>query len=131
MPVHATNYISGLRVRRARLFKRAGLTALAIVLSALSLLFVWQSLRVITIGYEIEALKKVRTELVKTNKTLRIEAATLTSPDRIDGIARRDISMKTPSDSQIVTVKRVDRGRGRGGADPRQVKRPGPPPGES
>ena len=128
---HATNYISGIRERRKRLARRAGFVLLACIVSAMSFLYVWQSLRVITTGYEIEALKKEKIDLIKTNKALRIEAATLTSPDRIDTIARRDISMKTPSDYQIVTVKRVDRGKGGAEAGPRQASRPGTPPGES
>ena len=128
---HATNYISGIKLRRMKLLKRAGLTGMALAVAALSFLYVWQSLQVITTGYDIEALKKEKECLVKTNKALNIEVATLTSPDRIDSIARLDISMKTPADSQIVMVKRVDRGKGGDGSAARQVRRPGTPPGES
>jgi len=128
---HATNYISGIKARRKRLFRKAAFLILVGAVSALSFLYVWQSLRVITTGYEIEALKKEKEDLLKTNKALKIEAATLTSPDRIDSIARCDISMKTPGDLQIVTVKRMDRGKGGANAGPRQVRRPGSGPGES
>jgi len=131
MGVHASNYISGGRLRRMRLIRKSGVYALAFMLAAFSLVYVWQRLQVVTMGYEIETLKKQKDEAVKENKALKIEAATLTSPDRIDAIARNDISMKTPADSQIVMVKRVARGKGKGPDSSRQARRPDPAHGES
>jgi cell division protein FtsL len=109
--------------------KKAGIIGLVLVLSAFGFVFVWQRVQVIKTGYEIEALKKERDALRTTNKSLLIETATLTSPERVEAIARKNIGMRQPQDEQLVMVKRVDRGNGPAPAGPqRQVKRPGSGP---
>ena len=41
---------------------------------------------------------------------ISIEAASLTAPDRVEAIASSEIGMKTPRDTQIILVKRVNKG---------------------
>ena len=107
---HSSSHLSSLRLRKRRLFKKAG-TYSIILLSAVFLLFyVWQRVQVISVGYQIEALKKEKDSLSRTNRSLTIEAASLTSPDRVEAIASSEIGMRTPGDTQIILVKRVNRG---------------------
>jgi len=131
MQDHSTSHISGLRIRKARIIKKAGTFTLVFCLSVFALVYVWQRVQVIKLGYEIETLKKQKDELIKTNKGLLIEAATLTSPDRIEAIAVKDIGMKTPAEDQILMVKRVDRGPGAKADDTKHVERAKPGPGKS
>jgi len=107
---HTSNYISGLRIRKLRLLKKAGAFGLVFLVSAFAFLYVWQRVQVIKAGYEVEALKKQKDELARTNKALQIEVATLASPDRIEAIAAGQMGMKTPDESQVLLVKRMVRG---------------------
>jgi cell division protein FtsL len=129
---HSSSHLSSIRLKKRRLIKKAGIIGFVLFLSAFGFVFVWQRVQVIKTGYEIEALKKERDALATTNKSLLIETATLTSPERVETIAKKDIGMRQPVDDQLVMVKRVDRGAGRVPAEPqRQVKRPGTGPGKT
>jgi cell division protein FtsL len=108
----SSSHLSNLRQKRSRLFRKAGVAALVCSIACMMLLIVWQSVQVRKVGYEIEALKKEKAEYARVNKNLQIETATLTSPDRIESLARDEIGMTVPVDKQIVLVKRVARGSG-------------------
>lgn len=131
MTDHSTARLSGLRLRKARLIRKAGTFLLVLFLSAFALVYVWQRVQVIRLGYEIEGLKRQKEDLVKTNRGLQIEAATLTSPDRIETIAARDMGMKTPAENQIVMVRRVGGGPGARADGVRHAERSKPAPGRS
>jgi len=78
----------------------------------------WQHYRWIQYGYRIEEAQKKKEQLVEASKQLRLERATLRSPQRIDAIARRDLGMVVPSPGQLVTLN----------ADaPLTIPRPQPP----
>lgn len=131
MSIYTSNYISGLRFRKLRFLRRAGAYTFGLVLCAFAVVYVWQSVNVIRLGYDVEGLKKEKTRLVKMNDMLKIEVATLTSPERIERIATARLGMKTPEDSQVVLVKRVDRVAGTPADSSRHVKKAGTSPGRS
>lgn len=131
MSIYTSNYISGLRFKKLRLLRRAGAYTFGLVVCAFAVVYVWQSVNVIRLGYEVEDLKKEKARLVKMNDMLKIEVATLTSPDRIERIATARLGMKTPADSQVVLVKRMDKGPGAEPDSGRHVKKAGAAPGRS
>lgn len=104
--------ISARRLKKARILKKSGVLAVVALFCAMSIVCVWVRVQVITIGYEIEGIKKDREEVAGVNKALLIERASLTSPDRIDDIARNTIGMRPADDSQMVVVKVVSPGSG-------------------
>jgi cell division protein FtsL len=128
---HSTSRLSTIRLRKLRLVKKAGSFFLIFVLSAFALVYVWERVQVISEGYEIEKLKKDKDALVKENKGLQIEAATLTSPDRIEAIAGKNIGMKQAGSEQLILVKRVGKGRGPTADRTRHADRPATSPGKS
>jgi|GEM_PF-825870 len=129
---HSSSRISSLRIRKGRLMRKTASWGLVFLISAFGIFFVWQRVQVIKLGYEVESLKKERDALTRTNKGLLIEASTLTSPDRIEGLASSNIGMHSPSDSQVVLVKRIKRVIGARPPDgSRQVRAPAPGPGRS
>lgn len=73
------------------------------------LLYVWQRVNVIEMGYRIEALEKERKELLQKNKALLIEAASLGSPRRIEEIAISQLGMVRPSPGQMVFIRETKR----------------------
>ncbi|MBI5190105.1 MAG: cell division protein FtsL [Nitrospirae bacterium] len=112
--------ISAGRLRKARIFRKTGAFGVLVVLVVTAIACVWMANQVITIGYEIEGLKKDKDALASVNRALLIERASLTSPDRIDDIARNSIGMRPADDSQMVVVRVVGKGKG---ASPDPAKR--------
>jgi len=63
--------------------------------------------QIVRLGYQLDALEKERQELERTNRSLRIEASSLSSPGRIEEIAVKRIGLIRPSKDNIVIVKRT------------------------
>ena len=78
-------------------------TALSAVFLLGLLAYAWQHYRWIQYGYRIEEAQKKREQLAETGRRLRLERASLRSPQRIDAIARRDLGMVVPVPGQLVT----------------------------
>src|SRR3954471_23787663 len=56
---------------------------------ALLMVYALQHFSSIEYGYKIEAQKKMREELIESNRALKLEEASLRDPERIDVLARR------------------------------------------
>jgi len=77
-----------------------------VALSCLFLLvmtYTWQHFKAIEYGYKIEFMKSERNGLSELNRTLRLEEASLRSPDRIDWLARQ-FGMQPPQAGQIIRM---------------------------
>jgi cell division protein FtsL len=78
------------------------------VLAAMFLLglfaYAWQHYQWIQYGYRIEEAQKKKEQLAEAGRQLRLERASLRSPQRIDKIARRDLGMVAPAPGQLVTL---------------------------
>jgi len=77
-----------------------------IALSCLFLLvmtYTWQHFRAIEYGYKVESLKSQRDGLLEMNHALRLEEASLRSPERIDRLAR-EYGMQPPQAGQIIRM---------------------------
>ena len=82
-----------------------------IIVTALASMFLfglfaygWQQLQWIQYGYRIEEAQKKREQLAEIGRQLRLERASLRTPQRIDTIARRDLGMIIPVPGQLVTL---------------------------
>jgi cell division protein FtsL len=60
----------------------------------------------VRLGYQIETLEREKQELERENRSLLIEASSLTSPARIEEIAVKRLGMVRPAKENIVAVKR-------------------------
>jgi cell division protein FtsL len=78
-------------------------TVLASVFLLGLFVYAWQHYQWIQYGYRIEEAQKKKEQLAEAGRQLRLERATLRSPQRIDAIARRDLGMVVPSPGQLVT----------------------------
>src|SRR5213078_278327 len=81
-----------------------------IVVTALAAMFLfglfaygWQHYQFIQYGYRIQEAQKKKEQLTEMRQQLRLERASLSSPQRIDAIARRDLGMVVPEKGQLVT----------------------------
>jgi cell division protein FtsL len=83
-----------------------------IVVTALAAIFLfglfaygWQHYQWIQYGYRIEEAQKKKEQLAETGRQLRLERASLSNPQRIDSIARKQLGMVVPAPGQLVTFK--------------------------
>ena len=75
-------------------------------LFVLALLFYgWQQYRWIDLGYQIEAAKEKKEELLEHQKRLVLELGSQARDARIDLIARKELGMVVAAPGQIVTMQ--------------------------
>jgi len=79
-------------------------TGAVCALFLLVMVYAWQHFAAIEYGYQIEALKAQRDSYVELNRALRLEQASLRSPERIDILARR-LGLDSPQAGQLVRVE--------------------------
>ena len=91
---------------RARELRRLLIYGAAIVVPLL--VYVWQRVEFLQVSYRVEALKKERQELQERNKQLTVERSFLTSPDRIEHLARTQLGLIDPPPSDVRRVQVID-----------------------
>ncbi len=79
---------------------------MALLIIAGLLLYVGGKVMIMRLGYQIDALEREKQEMERENRSLRIEASSLTSPERIEELATKRLGMIRPSEDHIVIVKR-------------------------
>jgi cell division protein FtsL len=90
-----------------RITLRGGLKDFALVLLSMvvlgSAVFITVQRRVafIDVGYEISKLERTESELLRLQHEMEIEKAMLTSPERIEKVARDRFGLKEPEPGQI------------------------------
>lgn len=79
---------------------------IAIVLvSLLSLLFVWSRIHAINLEYNISSLERdIRTQQQQI-KELRLETAYLSRDERIESLARQHLGLRMPAPGQIIRIE--------------------------
>jgi cell division protein FtsL len=93
--------INGFTLRRPNLLPVLGFIALVL---GVSLFFVWSRVQVTGLEYEISKLgSSLRGSRQETSK-LRLEAASLSNPERIERVARKELNLRLPSAEQVITV---------------------------
>ena len=94
------------RVRRAELIRLAAPYLIALGVVAFSLfLFLWTRVSVTTLNYEIVRLKEEERTLARTNRELKIELDTVTSPANLERMGREKFSLTYPDDSSVILVR--------------------------
>jgi len=77
---------------------------LGLCLFGLALLHVWLRLQVVHLGYVLSTASKLHGQLEQENRELKVELATLSSPDRLGEIARERLGMVEPQKGQVVIL---------------------------
>ncbi len=90
------------RRREIRMF-----SASVLALFLLVMFYAWQHFSSIEYGYRIEAQKAERDRLVEMNRTLKLEAASLRDPGRIDTLARQ-MGLESPEPGQVIQMNPDD-----------------------
>ncbi len=71
-------------------------------LVSLALAHVWVRLQVVRLGYVLSTTSKLQGQLEQENRELKLELATLTSPDRLEALARSRLGLREPEKGQVV-----------------------------
>lgn len=69
------------------------------------LLYAWQHFQTIQYRYQLEALRGERTQAAEMNQRLKLEVASLLSPDRVNAIARRQLGLAVPAPGQVAPME--------------------------
>jgi len=67
-------------------------------------LYTWCRVNCIDVGYEISKETKKQDELIALQNNLKIELASLKSPERISKIAKDQLGLNTPTKSQTIVI---------------------------
>lgn len=104
--IHMVKQIDNSRLVKELDFQKTRDCLLLMVLAMLCLVVLlclaWQQFEVVRRGYEREELRKEIKHLTEIGRQLKLERATLRSPQRIDLIARKQLGLISPSFDQIV-----------------------------
>jgi len=68
------------------------------------LVHVWARLQVVRMGYVLSTTSKLQTRLEQENRELKVELATMTSPDRLEALARQRLGLVQPEKGQVVVL---------------------------
>ena len=74
------------------------------------MLYVGGKVQIMRLGYQIDELEKQKRELERMNRSLQIEASSLSAPGRIEEIAVKRLGMIRPAKENVVVVKRTQGG---------------------
>jgi cell division protein FtsL len=66
--------------------------------------YTWCRVNFIDVGYEISRETKKQNELIALQNNLKIELASLKSPERISKIAKDQLGLKAPTKSQTIVI---------------------------
>jgi cell division protein FtsL len=87
--------------KRSREMKQFGIALGCLFLLVMT--YTWQHFKAIEYGYKVESLKTQRDSLLEVNRALRLEEASLSSPERIDKLAR-EYGMQPPQAGQVIRM---------------------------
>lgn len=76
-----------------------------VLLTIVSIFHVWSRFRLVELHLQIGESARQMKELEQEQIRLKLEAASLRTPVRIETIAKRDLGMTVPSEQQVVVVK--------------------------
>jgi cell division protein FtsL len=87
--------------KRSREMRHFGIALTCLFLLVMT--YTWQHFKAIEYGYKVESLRSQRDGLLEMNRALRLEEASLRSPDRIDKLAR-EYGMQPPRAGQVIRM---------------------------
>ncbi len=87
--------------KRSREMRQFGIALTCLFLLVMT--YTWQHFKAVEYGYKVESLRSQRDGMLEMNRALRLEEASLRSPDRIDKLAR-EYGMQPPRAGQVIRM---------------------------
>jgi len=82
------------------------MVVLAALVVAGLMVYVAGKVQIMRLGYQLDELEKQKQGLEQANRSLQIEASSLSAPGRIEEIAQKRFGMVRPPKENIVVVRR-------------------------
>lgn len=76
----------------------------ALGIMGLLLLFVWERVDIVRVGYRVEQLKARKLALQREQDELRVKVSAVTAPDRLAKAATEKLGMIPPQPGQVIVV---------------------------
>lgn len=73
-----------------------------LVLMAVALVYVWSHIRMTELEYKVAEEMSIKENLLEKQRKLKVEIATLKSPQRIETIAKNKLQMSYPTREQVI-----------------------------
>lgn len=77
---------------------------ITLIVMVLALLYVWSHIHMTELEYKIAEEMSIKQRLIEEQNRLKVEYATLKSPQRIENIAREKLQMFYPERDQVVII---------------------------
>ncbi len=79
-----------------------------LVLMAVALIYVWSHIYMTELEYMVAAEMSIKEKLVEEQTKLKVEIATLKSPQRLESIAKEQLQMTYPTRDQVIILNNDD-----------------------
>ena len=79
-------------------------TLTVVAAMALLLLYVWERVEIVRVGYQIERLKVKKVALERERDELQVKLSALNSPERIARVATEKLGLAPPQRGQVILV---------------------------
>jgi len=76
-----------------------------VLLTVVSVFHVWSRFKLVDLNLQISEASRLLKETEQEQKCLKLEAASLRTPARVETIARNELGMALPTGQQVVRVK--------------------------
>ncbi len=76
-----------------------------ILLTIVSVFHVWSRFRIVELNLQLSDASRQIREAEQEQKRLKLEAASLRNPGRVETIAKQELGMALPTEQQIILVK--------------------------
>ncbi len=103
--VAAPRALAGLDVAPHRIDLFKYLMICMVVFTIVSVFHVWSRFKLVDLNLQISDISRQLSEAGQEQKCLKLEAASLKSPSRIEAIAKNELGMALPTKQQIIHVK--------------------------
>lgn len=103
--VAAPRVLSGIDLVSHRIDIFKYLMICMIVFTIVSVFHVWSRFKLVELNLQSSEASRLLNEAEQEQKRLKLEAASLKSPGRIEAIAKNDLGMALPTEQQVILVK--------------------------
>ena len=103
--VAAPRALGGLEITPHRIDLFKYLMLCMVVFTVVSVFHVWSRFKLVDLNLEISETSRQLNEAGQEQKRLRLEAASLKAPARIEAIAKNELEMALPTEQQVIHVK--------------------------
>ena len=103
--VAAPRILSGVEITPLRIDIFKYLMICMMVFTVVSVFHVWSRFKLVDLNLQISEVSRQLSEAGQEQKRLKLEAASLKSPARIEAIAKNELGMALPTEQQVIHVK--------------------------